>query len=487
MALFLHDAFSARIGGVESLLRAVDPRTVNPEELRRCAGALDTVAPDYVHLATAVAYSAFAELLRICALLVEWRAAVLEAGAEADRFLRGAKERRKLWLTEFTDKAPAAILIERSRGIEGLIDVGDVANVLATIAETSLPVGVIKAEHGDRFSGIVITPGDPSEETGEPVPQLAVAFLKFALNGSPAAETHFLTPGQIQDLEIEVRVSRWPEGADALEIRPLSIDPPGTYEFPVFHLSKPQGEAPYTLKERGRAILKVGQGLYARPFEFRYSAHFTPNAVEQPVAVVGQRTLRIESIDLKHDSLTGYPGLDSKILKLREDIRSQPLVLQEDLGNALKILIPLTNFAGRCVQDNLIREKWTEARFQAEIRGELRRSASVGVELEEHPHAAGGETDLSFRGLRIELKVGSNKRLELADCRRFLGQTVSYAVASGKRIGILCVLDCSPKKIAPFPVEDGVGIFVEGKDGAAVCVITVLFQANLARPSDLSR
>jgi hypothetical protein len=216
------DGFSARIKSVEALLQAGDPRAARPEALRRCASELDGQAPEFEHTATAVAYSAFAELLRICALIVEWRAAVLEAGPDADRFIRGAKERRKLWLAEFHDKPAAIALIVRSQEIEGLTVIGDVAQVLATIAATPLPVGLVRAEH--RFR--VQTSEDPNSEIVADKPtvksacDLAVAFLKFTLNGAPAEKTHFLSPGQIHDLEIEVRVSRWPDAAEYLSFAP---------------------------------------------------------------------------------------------------------------------------------------------------------------------------------------------------------------------------------------------------------------------------
>jgi hypothetical protein len=46
----------------------------------------------------------------------------------------------------------------------------------------------------------------------------------------------------------------------------------------------------------------------------------------------------------------------------------------------------------------------SEPAFQKEIRQYLRSRPEIGGELDEHPHAAGGITDLSFRGIRLELK-----------------------------------------------------------------------------------
>jgi hypothetical protein len=74
------------------------------------------------------------------------------------------------------------------------------------------------------------------------------------------------------------------------------------------------------------------------------------------------------------------------------------------------------------------------------------------VDLEEHPRAAGGITDLSFKGIRLELKSESDKLMTLNDCKKFVGQAASYAVATGKRLAPLCVLDFSKKNRAPFPV-----------------------------------
>ncbi len=66
-------------------------------------------------------------------------------------------------------------------------------------------------------------------------------------------------------------------------------------------------------------------------------------------------------------------------------------------------------------------------------------------------------------------------------------RAASYAVASGKRIALLSVLDCSKKERAPFPVEDGIGILMDQQGSSTTFVITVLLQGNLVRPSDLSR
>jgi len=115
-----------------------------------------------------------------------------------------------------------------------------------------------------------------------------------------------------------------------------------------------------------------------------------------------------------------------------------------------------------------------------------RRVPTIASKLEEHPHAAGGITDLWFRGIRIELKYEDQSLLSLQACEKYADQLVSYVVGTGKRVGILCVLDNTRKTSAAFPAEEGIGILTRPAKKNAVHVVTVLIQGALARPSDLA-
>jgi hypothetical protein len=179
--------------------------------------------------------------------------------------------------------------------------------------------------------------------------------------------------------------------------------------------------------------------------------------------------------------------VDRRLIAIRNELRRTAGLQPDDLSNALTVLFALSNVAGQTAQDGLFRERTSEDHFQKEIRRILRSTPTIGAELEEHPHAAGGITDLSFRGIRIELKTEPDRRLHLEDCSRFVEQTVSYVVATGKKIGILCVLDCSPKNTPPFPVEDGIGVLPWNYKNAQVSIAAVLLQGNLSRPSEFSR
>ena len=477
----LSRTYPTRISAVEALLEASKPRSAHADVVRQMADALDEAGPLYGRASTAAVYSAFAELMRIAAMLVDWREATLTAGVDAQRFLVGARERYKLWCAEYANTSAVLSLVSASAPIASATGIDEVGSICESLARLPLPVGIFADEIPSYWRG-----RSKEEESEAPKPpELAVAFIRFTADGAPADEVHVLTPNVLHDLDVEIRVSYWPEGAIALRLYPVSIEPRSSYEISTFEFQRPPGDPPYHLSQKGRALLKVPQALHASPYEFRYSAAFDIEPAE-PVIVVGQRNLRIEGYDPALAPMTGYREIDEKLMRVRDQLR-KGLVAPEDVTNTLLILRCLGNLAGRALQDALFKGATAEKDFQARGRDELRRAPYIGEELEEHPASSGGVTDLSFRRIRIELKYDAAAPLQVKDCARFLGQTAMYATGSGKRVGVLCVLDNSPKPNGPFPAADGIELLQHPVQTGSVLVATVLIQGNLPLPSSLSR
>ena len=475
-------AFSKRIEAARLLRAAEFTEFSNADALRQAADALDGIAGQVDLSAIASCYSAFADLIRVSAMLVEWRMSVLNATPESSRFLVGAKERCKLFQNEYANRPVTAVLFEVANLAASVNSVDEVGSICLATASVPLPIPFYAALRLPPWAS-----SGPLAEEEKPQPtELSVAFVRFEVNGALANETHYLSPQTTHDLELEVRVSRWPDSATEIFLCPVTIEAATTYDFPKFRFSKPDGTPPYLLKQRGRAILNMPQSVYARPFEFRYTAEFLPASAEQPITVVGQRTLRIECVDVERSPLTGYPRMDLKILDVRNILRAQNLVTESELRSLIFLLAAFGNLSCQAIHDNLLPDVISEARFQSVVRQELRRRPELGSDIEEHPRASGGITDLAFRGIPIELKV-ANRLMSLDDCEQFVDQVVSYAVGRGKRAAILCVLDCSKKTGAPQPAESLVGTVVRSAGSSAVTVIVFLVQGNLARPSSLSR
>lgn len=79
-----------------------------------------------------------------------------------------------------------------------------------------------------------------------------------------------------------------------------------------------------------------------------------------------------------------------------------------------------------------------------------------------------------------------DKISKIEDCQAYVEQAASYAVAKGKRVAILCVLDCSAKDSAPWPAAEGLAV-LKSAPPADVTVVTLVMQGNITRPSKLSR
>lgn len=298
--VILSEAYSTRIKAIEALRAATEIRVNNAQAMRNAADDLDADSISCDYSVAAASYGALAGLLRVTAMLVEWRGAILEAEQDADRFLRSAKAQYKLWLDEYSTAEIQHGLLEGSSAIESVTELDLVGNVCHAIASIPLPIPFFAA--AVQLSRI---PRGDQKPKNEPPVELQVAFLQFEINGEPAKQVHFLTPQMAHDLEIEVRVTRWPDNATTLDLRPVTIEQPDSYDFPHFRFNCPSGDGPFVMKQRGRAILKFPHSIQASPFEFKYAAEFSPRTSEQPVAVVGQRTLRIEGFDLQRSPITG--------------------------------------------------------------------------------------------------------------------------------------------------------------------------------------
>jgi hypothetical protein len=428
-------------------------------------------------------WNAFAAALDIARLLVEWEQASVTAAIDADRFLRAARLRLKQLWTDGGSDALTVQLLKVLSVLDGDIEFSAIRTLRDELASIPIPVAV----YADPVPQLPDWAREREQTQKEKLPDLTVAFVEFKIDGTLAERVQALRPRENHDLDIAVRVSRWPEGATSLVLSPVSIEPASTYDLPTFRFGRPAGEAPYFFQQRGRMILHAPQALKARPFEFIYTAEFQPVSSEKLVSVAGQRTLRLDGSSPDRQPITGYSGIDAKLMSLRDALRLEPLIPERDLDDLLTILIPLSNLMGQSVQDNKFPSVISEAEFQNRIREWLRQQPTIGSELEEQPHAAGGRVDLSFRGIRIELKCEPAKKLLPDDCKHYAAQPASYAVGTNRRVAALCVLDCSPKTSVPFPMEDGMFVYPVDTGTSPVYIAAVLIQGNLAKPSSHSR
>lgn len=431
-------------------------------------------------------YRQFATLLDATSRLAQWSVAVRGAEPDADRFLRSAKILAREVAREAAEDGQAANVVAISARITELTDIDGVSEIADLMLKVPLPIPVFAEIQVPR------RPREENESTGNRKnrSEVTVAFTSFRLDGKPLKDPQTIAPQVICDLQVDVSVSDWPENATTLELEAVSVEPMGTYEVPKFSFQRPSGGPPYKVSAAGRLLLQYSTAFYARPLEFTYRAQFLPEGHDTEVSVQGHRQLRVQSFDPQRDPQSGYREVDTRILELRNVVRHSATFPDSDINSFMTLLISLGRIAGQSIQDNLFSSKSSEDEFQKEAKKLLRADPRIGSELEEHPHAAGGITDLSFRSIRLELKYEDEHFVTQKDAEKFVPQTTQYVAGTDRRLGVLAILDCSHKTQAPGSVANDIFTNIvqpPGGGGLPICVAVVIFRGNLARPSDLSK
>lgn len=475
---------------MHAILEAVFPSRIKAVRALLASDGLDALtalneAADDLHVALSrihdkqgqADWQALTETVCIAAKLRSWHQAVRSGETDADRLLRAARLQLAEWQT--SDDGYGHELRSRLKAIDGHFGASDVKALLEGLARVPFPLAIFTTE----------PPIIPHRQSGttKAKPELAVAFLEFRINGQEAEAVHRLPASQLHDLELTLRVSRWPKEAERLVVKPISVEPEKFWDLPEFEFARPMGKAPFTLEAHGRLSIQIRTALGARPLEFLYSVEFQPVTTEQPVAVAGQRSLRLDSSEAFGHCETGYPSLDQKLIEVRDRLRNEPRVSEREIGNALHLFKPFANLVGQSVQDNLFPDPIDEAALQRQVTQHLRSHPEVGVELEVQAEAGGGRTDLSFRQIRIELKVENDRPLSDKDLEKYSLQAAAYAIGSDTTITMLCVLDGSTKKGLPVPMAEAIRIIPVQPGDRPIYVIAFILQGNLAKPSRLSR
>ena len=426
---------------------------------------------------------AFSDTLNCLAFAQLWTNAIRDAEVDSGRFRNACCLCATEALEERVENEPTALDSVLS-DIAEINTPNSLANFKNRVLQTPLPFGVWTDEHAFNVS---------AKNTKDDTPKhIEIAFMKFEIDGRPAKEIHTLSPDIIYDIKIDIRVSHWPDSADQLIVTPVSIEPSDTYELQTFVINRPTGDdgnGPYAFNKTGRLLLKVPTAISANPLEFKYRAVFEPNHSEQEgLEILGHRTLRIESHDPSTHTFSGYAEIDSKLVELRNDLRMFPGLPHKDISYALEVCAGLGNLAGQALSDCLFPEGTKEKEFQTEVVRALRSRPNIGEDLERHPQTGAGITDLSFHRIRIELKAVPDGEIGETEIDKFAGQTAQYVVSSGKRIGVLCILDSRKKTTPPPPAESHLRIIkkqIGDKDDVSIIFLRV--EGGLARPSDLSR
>lgn len=527
------DYSTARLSAVESLAlaqrAAQQGAPFDADILDAAATALETSVETLAPTdPLTVGYTDFATFVRATALLMRWGNALRSAEGDAARFIAAARLlvrdlRRRIAPRELTNAFGAV-----AQGIDAAVDAEDVELVITRLICAPLPVPLghrrvaTRAEGGHGLGRVSVS---STAESRDAAAAPTVAFLRFGLGelgddithtAAPVADVLTLQPDTLYDLQLDVRLSRWPRHASRVEFTPLHVEPPETLTVPTFvfdrqelRISPATEDSPLTVRGTGRLRLHGAHDSLARPLEVTYVANpirtaddetqassdgSTSDAPQQRVSsrieVHGQRRLALRSYDPRLTPITGFPDLDQHLVEIRTRARHSG-VPDYELAPFIALLTAVAQLAQQALTGAIYNGTHTEEAFQRDVRDRLRAGPEIGADLEEHPHTAGGIADLSFRRIRLELKVDAAPDLTVDDMiERYGQQAAQYVAASGCRCGILFCLDTSAKSTAPGLARNDIELReVAPPSGRGVPILlgVAIGRGNLAKPNALSK
>ncbi len=482
---FFLRVFSSRGEIAAALAEALRPSSQGFERLKEACLKLEAAISEIGLGDVEDQYRAYHTAIAIFVLLAEWKHAIRNAEPDAQRFLSSAKLRASdvdKSLSFASNKRLNAFLVQ----IEALKNVDELVAIQDQLNRWTLPLLLFANLRDRNFGGFRATVSNRTSEEPEKL-ETTVAFLKFDIDGEPAKDWNYLKPGTSYDLTIEVRVSNWPNGASVLSLTPVTIDFRERDWLPSFRFAKPEGDGPFILTGTGRALLEVAHSFGSRPYEFLYAAEFDDMNNYRNVSIVGHRRLLLEGCDVSTAPLTGFSNVDRHLLSVRNKLRVFPGLHADDVANTMVLLGGLGNIAAQALKNGLFEAGISEQQFQDKAAEMLQNRIEIGEYLQNHPEAAGGITDLTFRNIPIELKVENSKVLFPKDFSKFFDQTAAYAIGLGKRIGVLCVLEASPKSAPVGLVEDDIEAFVHQIGQSSIVIVVVVIRGGFPKPSSYSR
>lgn len=483
--VIFHRAFSSRIEVATRLMGALKPAPNDFEHLKEVCLEFEATISEIGQGDVEDQYLAYLTAITIFVLLAEWKHAIRNAEPDAQRFLNSAKLKAlevDKSLSFATDERLCTFLDK----VENLSSVQELTAIQNQLKQWALPLLLFPNLKDRGLGGFRLPISNVSSEKTEKL-ETTVAFMKFDIDGEPAKHWNYLKPGTYYDLTIEVRVSNWPKGASVLSLTPITVDIREQSWLPSFRFEKPKGDGPFILTGTGRVVLELAHSFGSRPYEFLYAAEFDDTSNRRDVAVVGHRRLRLEGSDVASNPLTGFSNVDRHLLNVRDRLRTFPGLHPDDVANTMILLGGLGNIAAQALQQGLFEADTSERQFQNKASEMLRNRNDIGEHLQGHPEAAGGITDLTFRDIPIELKVENSKVLFPKDFSKFFDQTAAYAIGLGKRIGVLSVLESSPKSAPVGIVEDDIEVFAHQVGQSSIVIVVIVVRGGFPKPSSYSR
>lgn len=438
------------------------------------------------------------ELVECVAQLCEWVSDSMSGDAHAMRHLSAAQTRA----VAAAEKLPVEQFPAFSAAVKGCFE------TLSRVTQVSSVTDVIKSAQRISFPVIQTSVPDTHNQTArrglaaetpsaKPAGIATVAKVMFELEGRPWSTPQLLAAQTIYDVSAKITIAEWPDWATR-----LVLDHVSTLDRDRYHLTLPnvaRGTTDGVTEEnvKGHVEIYSAQSFLSEPIRIRLLARFEgAGGRSSPVTIVGYHELRVRAFDpTEVPILSKYRAIDQRTFDLLQEVdtMSRP-VDPRHRQDFIEALGAVTNFMGVSLQEAMYREgqKINESDFQRDLLRHMR--LQLGEDVQEASKRGGGPTDIVYRSITIELKVEKSISDRRKMVEKYLRQPVQYSSAGGARLGVLCILDMTEKRLPPANPQNNITLeaapvhgFPPGNAPYDTKIATVIIDGNLRLPSSYSR
>lgn len=436
--------------------------------------------------------------------LCNWVQASLSGEPDAERFLRAARTQAfvasdLLPFNSFpTFVKSATDALQSLKDVKGLDELKSISTQLLCIP---VPIFYLEEEKPLQLSELFPELADNHVETNVPAPYEGPFVIKvmFEIDRKPWSTPQILLANRIYDLSASVTISQWPDDTAHLLLHYVATLNRNHYKISPLQIERPIDEATCEFNLNGHAEFPVPQNILSEPIVIRVLATFLSSSDPQkqvPATIVGYHQLRVRVSDAARTPLLSrYGSTDERNLEIIEEIdRSLPSLNPEHRSDFIEALGAVTNYMGVNLQQGIYHEKLSvnEAYFQEKLLYHMR--TLLGQDVQEAPWQGGGETDIQYKSVAVELKVEKTIKDRRKMIEKYLAQPTQYASAGGAQLGILCILDMTEKRDPPANPKNNITLespsvhgFIDRNVPFPTKIAAVIIDGNLRLPSSYSR
>jgi GTP cyclohydrolase II len=291
------------------------------------------------------------------------------------------------------------------------------------------------------------------------LPSSIVRLIAF-IDNEPLVSPQLLKPQLSYSLMFSIKGILWHPESESLHVRLLSTYPSSDYSISQFILQKPHNMEEYNYEGElnGRIQFSVAQSIASTNIYFTIGCAFElSNDSFWEVPVIGYNQLEFRVIDPSNQLLfSGYRRLDSHVALLVRDLLQTNPSINDEMSELFPVIESLTCLLGIYAQGAVFKKTVTmsESDFQKEVLRDLR--LRLGQEVQEHTKQAGGFTDISYRGVIIELKVEKKNGNRQHICKQYTKQPTQYEGIEARQTSIVLVLDLTEKQYPPSDIRNDI-------------------------------